>query len=198
MSTDIGAILNNLTSCYRFAGKSVIHVGAGGGQLIGYATNVRRVVAIDPDLTAVARLRAAIASMEWENRFTVVHGEFGPQLSPVDVVFFEFCLHEMRDPQLALKIAKSLAPDVLIIDHHPESQWAWHTAETEKAARSWAVAEQSLLRLDRQFVAVQRFVNGQELLQKVNTLGEPAISRAHQLFSQAPIQIEMMYRIALL
>jgi hypothetical protein len=36
MATDIARILKNLTAFYSFAGKSVIHVGAGAGQLIGY------------------------------------------------------------------------------------------------------------------------------------------------------------------
>jgi 2-polyprenyl-3-methyl-5-hydroxy-6-metoxy-1,4-benzoquinol methylase len=47
MATDIGAIERNLQSFYDFQDKSVIHVGAGGGQLIGYAAITRSVLAID-------------------------------------------------------------------------------------------------------------------------------------------------------
>ena len=45
------------------------------------------------------------------------------------------------DPEAALRHARALAPETLVIDHAPESHWAWHTAETEKAAMagsSWA------------------------------------------------------------
>ena len=31
-----------------------------------------------------------------------------------DVVYFEFCLHEMDDPAKALIHAKSLAPDIVV------------------------------------------------------------------------------------
>jgi hypothetical protein len=198
MATDIAAILTNLTTFYRFAGKSVIHVGAGGGQLIGYAKDVRCVVAVDSDLSAVGRLHAAIGALGLQNRFTVVHGELGPELDAADVVLFEFCLHEMADPQTALKHAQSLAPAIVVIDHDPRSKWAWYTAETEKARRSWAAVEQWTIRNDQQFVASQRFSDARELVQRVSTLGEPAVSRAQALAGQVPIEIEMAYRIALL
>lgn len=196
MPTDIQAILKNLSSCYQFKDKSVIHVGAGGGQLIGYATEVRSVVAVDPELSAVDRLRSALALVPFRNRFTVVHGEFGTHLGSADVVFFEFCLHEIPEPQTALQDAKAIAPDVIVIDHDPESRWAWHTAETEKALNSWAAVEKNPIRLNRYFTGMQRFADVAELLQKVSGQGDSAISRAKQLSDHAPIEIEMKYRIA--
>ncbi len=198
MATDIGLIVKNLREFYSFTDKSVIHVGAGGGQLIGYATDVRKVTAVDSDSTAVERLRDAIASRGWEDRFSVVHGEFGPAIGKADVVLFEFCLHEMTQPESALETARSLAPEVLIIDHEPKSRWAWHTAETEKATYSWAAVERNRLRADQRFVASQHFKNVDELVQRINSLGEPAVSRARQLSDQSPIEIEMGYRIALI
>ncbi len=196
MATDIQAILKNLSFCYQFKDKSVIHVGAGGGQLIGYATEVRSVVAVDPEISAVDRLRSALALVPFRDRFSVVHGEFGTHLGTADVVFFEFCLHEIPEPHIALCDAKAVAPDVIVIDHDPESRWAWHTAETDKARNSWAAVQQYPVRLDRRFTGVQRFANFLELLQKVGGLGEPAVGRARQLSDQTPIEIEMKYRIA--
>ena len=64
MATDIAAILQNLGSCYNFTGKSVIHVGAGGGQFIGYAFEARSALGVDPDPEAVARLTAALQQKE--------------------------------------------------------------------------------------------------------------------------------------
>jgi hypothetical protein len=34
VATDVQALIRNLTTFYDFSGKSIIHVGAGGGQLI--------------------------------------------------------------------------------------------------------------------------------------------------------------------
>ncbi len=196
MATDIQAVLRNLSSCYEFKDKSVIHVGAGGGQFLGYAAEARSVIAVDPEISAVVQLRSALAQVPFKDRFTVVQGEFGAYLGAVDVVFFEFCLHEIPEPQVVLRDAKVLAPDVVVIDHDPESPWAWHTAETVKAQNSWAAVEKYPIRLNRRFTGMQRFANVTELLQKVGGLGEPAVGRAGQLSDQAPIEIEMKYRIA--
>ena len=102
MATDIGAILDNLTSFYDFSNKEVVHVGAGGGQLIGYAGNCRSVLGVDPDPDAVARLETALHEMGLEERFSVVQCEFATVSAEADVVFFEFCLREMEDPEAAL------------------------------------------------------------------------------------------------
>lgn len=174
----------------------MIHVGAGGGQFIGYAAEVRDVLAVDPEVSSLDRLRSALALVPFGDRFTVVQGEFGTHLGSADVVFFEFCLHEIPEPQTALRDAKALAPDVIVIDHHPESRWAWHTAETEKARNSWAAVEKYPILRDGCFTGIQRFAGISELLQKVAELGEPATSRARELSGHAPIAIEMKYRIA--
>ncbi len=196
MATDIQAILKNLSSCYQFRDKSVIHVGAGGGQFLGYAADVRSVIAVDPEISAVNQLRSALVSLPFRDRFRVVQGEFGPHLGGADVVFFEFCLHEISEPQIALRDAKVIAPDVVVIDHDPESRWAWHTAETEKARNSWAAVEKYPMRVDRRFTGVQLFADVSALLQKVGVLGEPAVSRAQQYSGARSIEIEMKYRIA--
>ena len=49
MATDLDTILRDIERCYDFGGRSVIHVGAGGGQLIGYARNARSVLGVDTD-----------------------------------------------------------------------------------------------------------------------------------------------------
>ena len=75
MATDIGAIIDNLCSFYDMKGKSVVHVGAGGGQLIGYAAHVNSVIAVDTDRDAVTHLKAAIQQMGMTDR---------RQIAPVD------------------------------------------------------------------------------------------------------------------
>jgi predicted RNA methylase len=76
MATDIAKVIANLASFYDFSNKSVVHVGAGGGQFIGYASDARHVVAVDPDAAALEPLRAAIGRLGLGDRFTVRQSRF--------------------------------------------------------------------------------------------------------------------------
>ena len=196
MATDIAKVLANLASVYDFNGKSVIHVGAGGGQFVGYAGKARHVLAIDPEPEAVFKLRAAIEAIGLGDRFTVRQAGFASIGERADVVFFEFCLHEIDDPEAALRHARTLAPETLVIDHAPESRWAWHCAETEKAARSWAAVERAGIRRDQRFTGQQLFPDVEALVTRLASLGEPSASRARALGTATDIAIEMIYRIA--
>jgi len=198
VATDIAKVIANLTSFYDLGGKSVVHVGAGGGQFVAYAAQARHVVAIDPDAEAIVRLRAAIEAAGLAERFTVRQADFEAIADPADVVFFEFCLHEMNDPDAVLRHARTLAPETLVIDHAPESRWAWHTAETGKARRGWEAVERAGIRADRRFVGRQLFPDVEALVARLESLGEPAVSRARAFGETSGIDIEMIYRIAVL
>ncbi len=198
MVTDITLVLANLTGFYEFDNKTVVHVGAGGGQFIRYAVLARHVIAVDPDPAAIERLRLAVNAAQLGGTFTLRQALFETVADPADVVFFEFCLHEMDDPDAALRHARRIAPETVVIDHAPDSRWAWYTAETEKAARSWAAVERAGIRRETCCTGLQRFNNGSELLEKVQPQGEPAVSRALNHAGPGPIEIEMTYRIALL
>jgi len=66
----------------------------------------------------------------------VVSAKFEEVALSGKVVYFEFCLHEMADPMKALAHARTLAPDIVVLDHSPGSAWAFHAAEEEKVRRS--------------------------------------------------------------
>jgi hypothetical protein len=198
MATDIAAILRDLESCYDFTRKSVIHVGAGGGQLIGYAGRTRNVLGVDPDTAAVERLKAAIRERGLEKRFRVLQSDVQSVSVRADVVFFEFCLHEIVDPLTALRHALTLAPEVLVVDPAPDSAWAWHLCETEKVLRGWAAAERFPRALDRTFPGVQRFHDHAELLARVEVLGECVIRRVREFEGRQDFSIDMPYRVMLL
>jgi len=198
MATDIAAILRNLESCYDFTGKSVIHVGAGGGQLIGYAGRTRDVLGVDPDAVAVERLKAAIRERDLEDRFRVLQSDVQSVSARADVVFFEFCLHEIVDPFTALRHALALAPVVLVVDPAPGSAWAWHLCETEKVLRGWSAAERFPLALDRTFPGEQRFHDHAELLAGVQVLGECVIRRMREFCDRTDFTIDMPCRVVLL
>lgn len=198
MATDIAKVLANLAGFYDFTNKTVVHVGAGGGQFVGYASTARHVVAVDSDAAALAPLRAAIDRLGLADRFTIRQERFESVSDKADVVFFEFCLHEMADPDAVLRHARTLAPDTLVIDPKPESPWTWYTAEVEKAERSWAAIERAGIRADAVFVGRQLFADVDALVARLASAGEPAISRARTLGSATGIDIEMIYRTALL
>lgn len=56
-----------------------------------------------------------------------------------DVVYFEFCLHEMADPARDLAHAATLATDVVVFDHAAGSDWSFHAAEEHEVQRSAGV-----------------------------------------------------------
>jgi hypothetical protein len=198
MATDIAAILADVESCYDFSGKSVIHVGAGGGQFVGYADRARSVLGVDPDPGAVARLKEVVRERGLEDRFQVRQDDILAVSARADVVFFEFCLHEIVDPLTALRHARALAPRVLVADHAPGSAWSWHLCETEKVLRGWAAAERFPRALDRVFPGTQRFQDHAELLAKVRSLGEPVLRRIEEFRERRDFSIDMPYRVALL
>jgi SAM-dependent methyltransferase len=198
MATDIEAIERNLRSFYDFGDRSVVHVGAGGGQLIGYASAARSVLAVDIDGEAAARLEESVREKGLSRRFEIEVADILSVSAAADVVFFELCLHEMPDPARALRHAQGMAPDILIIDHHPESPWAWYVCEDEKAARSWGEVRGCNISKEATFRADQKFASYSELLNKVEVMGESAVDRISEFVDSSNISIEMIYTVALL
>jgi hypothetical protein len=90
-----------------------------------------------------------------------------------DVVFFEFCLHEMSDPAKALKHAKGLAPNILLIDHHPDSPWGWCICEDTKVSWSWEEARRLNVIREVSYKVNQEFDSYSELLSKVEVGNGP-------------------------
>lgn len=198
MVTDIGVIERNLQSFYDFQDKSVVHVGAGGGQLIRYSSITRSVLAIDIDGEAASRLEESVCGKGLAHRFKIEVADILSTSAEADVVFFEFCLHEMPDSGRALKHARSLAPNILVIDHHPDSPWAWYVCENEKASRSWDEVRRFNIIREASFKTEQHFANYSDLLTKVEVMGESAIERISDFVDTSNISIKMEYTFALL
>lgn len=198
MAADLARILADVESCFDFTGCSVLHVGAGGGQFVGYASKARRVVGVDPDPSAVERLRAALRARGLEGRFAVLQGGVLEASEPADVAFFEFCLHEIEEPLVALRHARSLAPRVLVADHAPGSAWAELMDEGGKVRRGWAAVETFPRVVDRTFPGEQRFSDHAELVAKIAPLGEQVVARARCHAGRRDFTIPMPYRVALL
>ncbi len=198
MATDIGLILERLNVFFNFSGKCVVAVGAGGGQMAGYARTMRKVLAVDRDLAAMQQLREAADRLGLQDRFEYWTGDFCDCDRRGDVVLFEFCLHEMEDPAKALVKAASLAPEIVVIDHAPGSQWSYFTAEDEKVKRSWQAVESLPITRQCSHAAAQRFNNYEELFEKVKSQGDESIRRIERFREQTSITIPMTYGLALI
>jgi SAM-dependent methyltransferase len=198
MATDIAAIIRNLEAFYGFQGKTVLHVGAGGGQFIGYAAHARRVVGVDPDPEAVDRLKAAVFAVGLEDRFHVLQADLMTVSEKADVAFFEFCLHEIPDPAAALRHAHTLAPQILIVDPAPASRWAWYCGEEERVVESWMVVDRFPPARAARFLGKQVFRDYAELDAKIGMLGEPTLTRIAEFRTLKDFEIAMPYRMALL
>jgi hypothetical protein len=117
---------------------------------------------------------------------------------PGDVVYFEFCLHEMADPAEALIHAGTLAPDIVVYDHSVGSEWIYLGAEEDHVARSSAAMERFGIRRRERLFADQRFGDFAELLAKVAPQGATAIERAQRFAEATNIVIPMAYELNLL
>ena len=198
MATDYAKLTENLCRFYDFTGKVVLFIGAAGRQLLDPATQTRKLIAIDKDVEALRELKANIVAKGLQDSVEVVGASFEQVALHGDAVYFEFCLHEMDNPEKALIHARSLAPDIVVYDHSPGSEWIYYGAEENKVSRSSAVMERFGIRRRQTFHAEQRFGNHAELLAKVSPQGALAIERAQRFAGTTDIVIPMSYELNLL
>ena len=198
LATDYAQLTKNLLRFYDFTNKVVLFVGAGGRQLLDPSAGTKKLIAIDQDVEALRELAANVAAKGIQESVEVVGGKFEDVALSGDVVYFEFCLHEMADPQKALTHAKNLARDIVVFDHSPDSEWIFYGAEEDKVRSSTQAMERfGLLRHER-FHAEQRFEDYAELLAKVSGQGPIAIQRTQRFTCAANIVIPMRYELNLL
>lgn len=198
LATNYGKLTENLHRFYEFTGKVVLFVGAGGRQLLDPSIGAKKLIAIDENAQSLRELEANIAAKGMQNSVEVVGSSFEDVTAYGDVVYFEFCLHEMDDPQQALSHARALAPDIVVFDHLPGSEWVFHAAEEDKVCRSAEAMDRFGVRRRETFRTEQRFLNYDELLAKVSVQGTTAIHRAQRFAGAMNIIIPMTYELALL
>ena len=201
MAADVHQLSASLRRFFDFTGKVVLYVGAGGRQLLGPGFGASKVIAIDRDVEALRELEAdPRASMAggMPGAVEVVCADFAEVALLGDVVYFEFCLHEMTDPRYALAHAATLAPDVVVLDHAPDSDWAFLAAEEELVRRSAEAIQGFGVRCCERFRADQRFKDYAELLAKIAGQGTVAVNRAQRFAGATDIVIPMSCELALL
>ena len=197
MATDYHQLTENLCRFYDFSGKTVLFVGAGGRQLLDASIKTRKLIAIDQDVEALRELKTNVAAKGMQDCVDIVGSRLEEVALRGDVVYFEFCLHEMDDPQKALTHARTLAPDIVVFDHLPGSDWVFHAAEEDKVRRSAEAMERFGVRRRETFCTEQRFRYYAELLAKVAGQGMIASHRAQRFAGATNIAIPMSYELAL-
>lgn len=198
MAADYAKMSQDLCRFYDFGGKVVIFIGAAGKQLLDPATPAKKLIAIDKDAQALESLRADIIARGLGDTVQVIEGDFEDIRTCGDVVYLEFCLHEMPDPLRALRHAKSLASDIVVYDHSADSEWIYYGAEEDKVARSAEVMREFGICRQQAFHAEQRFATFDELHAKVAPQGELAIERIQRFAGMTDIVIPFHYELNLL
>jgi ubiquinone/menaquinone biosynthesis C-methylase UbiE len=198
MAADILAILKNVLEFADFNDKAVIAVGAGGGQFVEYGKKARRIIAVDFSPEALEALRKQVSVEGLTDRYEYHAGDFITFALRGDMVFFEFCLHEMADPVLALAKAKTMAPQVVIFDHSPASPWAYIVAEETKVGNAWQAIQAQKPSRVQHFHSLQTFATFAELEAKVRPQGKVSLQRIEKYRGQKNFTIPMSYGLALL
>jgi len=198
LATNYAKLTENLSRFYDFTDKKVLFIGAAGRQLLDPGTRTRKLIAIDKDVEALQELKAKIVSQGLQDSVEIIGASFEEVTLHGDVVYFEFCLHEVDDPEKALLHARSLVPDIVVYDHSPGSEWIYYGAEENKVSRSFAAMQHFGIRRRQTFHAEQRFSNYAELLTKLRPQGPLAVERVQRFAKVADIVIPMSYELNLL
>lgn len=188
----------NLAQFYDFTGKIVLYVGAGGAQPLIPDVRIKKVIAIDSSVEALEKFASNFGAKGRPECVSMVALAFESVMLSGDVVYFEFCLHEMADPYGALVHARALAPDIVVLDHLPDSDWSFYAAEEEKVRHSTKAIERLGSRRRVALQTDQRFTDYKELHGKVASQGAVAIERARHFASLTDIVIPLRYQLALL
>lgn len=198
MAVDYAKLTNDLKEFYDFANKVVLYVGVGGRPLLDFTTKAKRVIAIDKNPSAIQGLDKIIAMNGVNNSVGMIPSRFEDVEVPGDVVYFEFCLHEMVDPAGALRHAHSLAPEVVVFDHSPDSPWMYYAAEEDCVQRSAEAMECFGIRQHRKYQTEQRFKDCGELFIKFAAQSPLAFERSRQFYDAMDFAIPMDYELNLL
>ena len=198
MACDVKKLMSNLRATHNFEGKKILWVGAGVGQIAQYLRGAAKIFAVDNDAKTLTVLAENIAKLGLTKLFELINGDFYDLALTADVVLFDFCLHEMADPMLAIARAKGLAPDIVVLDHWPGSEWAYLANEELKVKKSWAAINSFALKKKRQLMTEQFFESYQELQNKLASQGPVSMKRILKYVGRTGIIIPMTYGIAVL
>ena len=191
MAVDREQLKNDLCRFYDFSDKIVLYVGAGGGQLLYPSIRTKKCILIDQNGALLEKLRIDLAACSAEEAFEIVGSGFDKVTFGGDVVYFEFCLHEMKDPGHMLAHARSLAPETVVFEHAVDSDWSYYAGEDGEVRRATEALQGFAIRRRQMISVEQRFRDYNELFAKLRSHGEVAIERSRELVGAREIVIPM-------
>jgi hypothetical protein len=197
MATDAKKINKNLLEFYDFENQTIISVGTGVGQFIEYGRHSTHVFAVDKDEEALSRFKDKLNRNQLDYKFTLIRTDFYDYKKKGDIVLFDFCLHEMHDPKTAILHALTMAPNILITEYWPDSEWAYIADEDEKVQHSWHSLNKLNLRKVKRYDTSLFFHDYDELYQKVSIRGEKSIERISKYKDMKDFMIPMSYGFVL-
>ena len=192
MAVDRAQLTASLHSFYDFGGKVVLCVGGGHGQLLDPKILTAETVLIDRDEKSLTETHAK------HGRVRAIVADFKDVNAQGDVVYFEFCLHEMGEPREGIEHAKELAPDVVIFEHSPGSEWVFYAAEEDGVCRSAQALAQFPIKRRQNVHVEQIFKDYAELVAKLAAQGDLAVQRAAHFADVTNIVIPMKCDLVLL
>lgn len=198
VAADYAQMVAELQAFFDFTGKVVILVGAGGGKFIDACRGAKHLLAVDQDAEVLRQFEQVVRARGLQGKVNVICSDFLDVASRGDVVYFEFCLHEMEDPRKALSHARELAPEVLVFDHLPDSPWTYYTNEEEKVRRSTNVMMSCGVQRREIHQGAQRFRNHAELQAMLAPGGPVSLERIAGFRGMSEIVIPMSYGLAVL
>ncbi len=198
MSTDLRKMVRNLQEFYDFTDKVVLSVGAGGDNFYEYAFPAWHVIAVDHDVEGLKRLKESLLKGGMLEGFTLVHADFYAFQAEGDLLMFDYCLHEIPDPEKAIRHALTMSTAILINDHWIFSEWAYITHEEVKTKRCWEAIEKFNIQKMRRYDTFQCFRDYEELSQKVKDQGIHSMHRIQKYKGMRNIQIPMSYVFVLI
>lgn len=198
MVVDRKELTRRLGGFYDFKGKSILYVGAGGGQLLDPSWRPTKVTAIDSNGKALDNFRNE-AMTKWSGiEVDFIPRPFETVRGKADVVYFEFCLHQMDGPMKSLELARSLAEDIVVMDHLPGSEWIFYGAEEDLVERSTKAVEAFGIRKQERLSIEQKFADYEQLAKRMAEVGEESRTRVLRFEGARAISIRMDYGLFLL
>ena len=178
-------------------GKSVLIVGAGGGKLFGYTDSARKVYALDCNNKALDKLKEVIPLDEQGNKYELMCDYFENVNTKVDIVIFEFSLHEIPDTDNALKHAKNLAKRVIVAEHASDSELICLAQEDQNVKK----VEEGLKRFEikkvNEYVTGKEFRDIDDLKIKLGYNVNDNVPRVFESYkNKTNYIVEMKYRIS--
>ena len=104
----------------------------------------------------------------------------------------------MDDPRQAIFHAKTLAPDVVIFEHCPSSEWVLYAAEEQNVRLCADALAVFNIKRRQNACAEQTFKDHAELVAKLTPQGTLAIERASRFAGATNIVIPMKCNLTLL